>query len=302
MKNYALLFRIGLGSLGLGLLASQFALADTLYTISADPNAGFVPQALDSIDTTGKSVSSPFTLGNGTLGFTGGLAYRGNNNTFYVISQDNSGNSVFNSFTLAGGPPVSPLFTLGQGFTGGLTFDTANGFFYAVNNDSVGNSSLYRIDTSGGGSATPLFALGTGFTGGLAFDSANGLLYGISNDSGGNSTLDSISLGGVVTPLALSLGQGFTGGLAYGPGSGLFYAISSDSLGNSSLSDFTLASSSPTSLFGVSVGTNNAALTLGPAGPAPVVPEPSTMLLVGSGLVGAAYLLKFRNRAKELAQ
>ena len=81
------------------------------------------------------------------------------------------------------------------------------------------------------------------------------LKHGTSNDSGGNSTLDSISLGGVVTPLAVSLGQGFTGGLAYSPGSGLFYAISSDSLGNSSLSDFTLASSWPTSLFSVSVGT-----------------------------------------------
>jgi hypothetical protein len=150
------------------------------------------------------------------------------------------------------------------------------------------------IDTSGAGSATPLFALGTGFTGGLAFDSANGLLYAIANDNGGKSTLDSITLGGTVTPLALTLGQGFTGGLAYSSGSGRFYAVSSDSFGNSSLSDFTLASSSATSLFGVPSGTNNAALTVGPAGGVVATPEPSTlpMLLVGAALVVIGSLRK----------
>src|SRR5262249_53621952 len=60
------------------------------YAISGDI-AG-VPRQFDAISIAGAgSVSSPFNLGDGSVGFTGGLTYRASDNRFYAIYSDSGG-------------------------------------------------------------------------------------------------------------------------------------------------------------------------------------------------------------------
>lgn len=267
---------------------NQTAVASTtLYSIGPDPGTGYVPRDLQAIDPVGPTNQTVFQFGDGSMGFSGGLAYTSSNG-FYVISQDNLGNSVLNQFAVPGAPAAA-LFTLGTGFNGGMAFDSSDGLLYAIADDGMGTSSLYRLNLLGG-NAVSLFSLGTGFSGGLAFDSNTGLFYAIASDLMGNSTLYSISLGGTVTALPINLGQGYTGGLTYDSVADRFYAIGSDTLGNSNLVDFTLLSNAPHSIGGLGPGFINAALTIVPDGGAPNVPEPAGFGLIGVGLSALGWM------------
>src|SRR6516225_630524 len=85
---------------GIGLHAEP-----VFYAISGDL-AG-IPRQFDTISIVGAgSVSSPFNLGDSSVGFTGGLTYRASDNRFYTISPDGAGFSTLSSLSLAGGGAV----------------------------------------------------------------------------------------------------------------------------------------------------------------------------------------------------
>jgi len=193
--------------------------SSSIYSLSADPNT-FVPDQFSSVNPALQTVSNIATLGDGSLGFNGGITQ--GIGGLYAIGNDSNGAGSFYSVSLDGA--ISLIGTaggLGDGFFGGLAFDSANGTFYAAVNDNSGNSSLYSI-TAGGVATNLSKALGTGFSG-LAYDSNNGLFYGIGNDNSGNSTLYDFSLNGTIDTVA-SIGMGF-GGLTYDPQVDAFWAI-----------------------------------------------------------------------------
>lgn len=282
---------IGLGC-WLGVLAGMslpLAAAPILTAISGDTNG--IPRRVQGIDAGASTATTVGDLGDGLVGFTGGLAYNGS--LFYAIGNDSFGNSSLYSFTTPGS--LSSLFALGTGFSGGLAFTGSN--LYAISNDLAGNSTLNSIDV-GGGATTALFALGTGFNGGLTYHSGDGLLYGIANDLGGNSTLYRINTGTqAVTAQSIALGQGFYGGLAYDTASGRFYAVGSDAFANSTLYSFALNDTSPTALFSTGQGFLFAGLTAGSAGGPSPVPEPSTAVMMLGGLIVAGLGAARRRRA-----
>ncbi len=256
--------------------------APIFYSISGDM-AG-IPRQFNSISIAGAgTVSSPFNLGDGSAGFTGGLTYRASDNKFYAIYSGGDGSSTLSSFSLGGSGAVSSLFAVGNGFSGGLAFDGADGFFYALSQDFNGFSTLNRISLAG--NVNPLFGLGLGFTGGLTFDSADGFFYALSQDANGFSALNRISLAGNVSAL-FGLGFGFTGGLTFNPADSFFYAISNDNLANSALNRISLAGSVTTLPVVLGQGYEASGLTV--VNSVSIVPEPSTLSLIalGSMLIG----------------
>jgi hypothetical protein len=265
--------------------------AITFSTIG--PDNGGVPRALTSISLPGGPVTPQFSLGDGSLGFIGGLTFDPLNGQMYAIASDSFGNSLLESFSPGGGA-VTQVMNLGNGFTSGLTFDSADGNLWAISNDfvSTGHSFLNRISLSAA-QVTPIVDLGLGFeggglfTGGLTYDPNNGLFYAMSADGNGVSRqFNSIALSGAsgFSTFVFSLGIGFdsyNGGLVFNPGDNRFYAISNDSSGNSTLRSFSLGGGLIVSELGLGQGFNNVGLTLAESS---AVPEPSSALLVFLGL------------------
>jgi hypothetical protein len=160
-----------------GAFAANAATAGVLYTIS--PDSSFLPRSFTALGAGDEA--SVFNLGDGSLAFNGGLAYRATDGRFYAVANDGSGNSALESFTPAGAGTLTLNMSLGMGFFSGLAFDSSNGDLYAVADDPIsGDSSLDRISL-GPSSVTPVVDLGVGFeggglfTGGLTFNPANGL-------------------------------------------------------------------------------------------------------------------------------
>jgi hypothetical protein len=304
MRNWALTRTIGRLAAGVALLMALAApgTAGPLLTAISGDDFG-VPRRVQTMDVGLAATSALGDLGDGSLGFTGGLAYNGSQ--FLLIGSDSDGNSSLYGFTTVAS--LTALLPLGQGFSGGLAH--TGSALYAVSNDMFGSSTLNQIDL-GGLLVTPLFALGSGFTGGLTYNANDGLLYGVASDAFGASTLFSINLvSQQATAQAIALGQGFTGGLAYDPSSMLFYALASDMFAQSTLYSFSLNDVSPTALFGPGPGFLAAGLVVGAAtggaggggdGGDAAVPEPATVLLVAFGLMagGGARWRRARHRAR----
>src|SRR5262249_43879618 len=163
----------------LAFLPAVAAEGATLYAIGSDPNT-FVPDQFTLADPVARGVTSVATLGDGSLGFNGGLAF-GPGGLLYAIANDSFGaSSLYQGQGNGALSLVGSAGGLGFGFLGGLAFDPLDGLFYAAVNDPAGNSSLYSITAAGLPSALGQ-TLGTGFSG-IAFDSTNGLFYGIGND------------------------------------------------------------------------------------------------------------------------
>lgn len=257
------------------------AQAATFYAIGPDPNT-FVPDQLVAISVSPPSLSTIATLGDGSLGFSGGLTF-GPGATLYAIANDSTGASSF--YTVQPDATLSLVGAaggLGFGFNGGLAYDPVNSTFYAAVNDVSGNSSLYSI-TGGGIAGATGWNLGTGFSG-LAFDAADNLFYGIGNDSTGFSTLYDFSLGGPVTSVA-GLGFGF-GALTYDGAAHVLWAIDPVNNAGSQLFQISTAGTMSPSF---TVGDGFAGL----AAPQPAqTPEPAGG--VGAGLLLIASALKRR--------
>lgn len=266
---------------GLGVALTMPSQASTLYAISGDSNG--VPRQVSSFTPAGPA-NPLFTLGDGSLGFTGGLAYSSAASAFFTIASDGLGASELYSFDLTG--TLTPRFALGDGFFGGLAWNPNDGFLYAAQNDVDGNSSIYRLDTAGA-TSTYLFSMRQGLTGGLTYSTADGFLYGVVNDPLGNSTLMQINIAtGSFSGMVPPLGTGFLGGVAFDAVSGGFYAINSDMLGSSSLNAIVVGaggSVTPGPVLGD--GYVAAGLTFGPErSGGSTVPEPRTWTLAGAGL------------------
>jgi hypothetical protein len=272
--------------------------AALLYTIG--PDAASVPRNLATVDPGG--ATPRFDLGDGSLGFNGGLAYDTANNRFYAIANDSLGNSSLVSFTLGGAGSVTTLASLGTGFIGGLAYNSADGYLYGISTDFMGNSSLYKISADGS-TVTSLGVLGVGYQGGLTYNADDGKLYAISADMFGvQSQLDAIDITGAPSVSTVALGDGsvsFNGGIAYDPGADLFYAISNDSSAASTLDSFTFASASaPTAIAALGFGYLNASLAFGPDfnGGGGSVPEPSSFALLLAAMLSWTLLDRARRR------
>jgi hypothetical protein len=236
------------------------------WSVSGDPSNLFVPDQFSNINLSPQAVVTLGTLGDGSLGFNGGLAV-GAGGALYAIANDSSGaSSMYKIQTNGATSLVGSAGGLGFGFLGGLTFNPANSTFYSPVIDSLGNTTLSSIST--GGVATPLGkSLGNQFSG-LALDTASGLFYGITNDASSFSTLVQFSLAGPVTNVA-PLGFGF-GALTYDSAQDLFWAIGPVNNSASQLYQITPAGveSAPV----MTLGDGFAELAVQPFG----VPEPRT--------------------------
>ena len=275
-----------------------------LYSFSA-PNGAY--NNFNSIETDG-TVSLLFALGDGSLSFSGGLAYRATDSTFFAIGNDFAGNSSFVSFTSSGAGSLTPLASLGTGFLGGLAFNSSDQRFYAISNDFSGNSSLYSFADDGVLSAPQ--ALGAGFYGSLTYNAGDGLLYATGAGPGGiQNGLYSIDPAGAgPANLVFTLGNGFTdfgAGLAWDPDNSRFYTLGFDGFNPFSLSTFSLAGSNtlapgaslpPTFFRGLALladgdgdGDGDGGGDGGGGGTNPI-PEPSTYAMLGAGLAALAAL------------
>lgn len=261
--------------------------ADTLfYSISGDPNNGFAPDLLSSVDSGAQSVTAIAALGGGVLGFNGGLTVAPNGQ-LYGIANDSAGNSSFYRIGANGSLSlIGSAGGLGQGFLGGLTYDTQNSTFYAAVLDFAGNTTLDSISQTG--QATALGeSLGTGFSG-LAFDSANDLFYGIENDSNGVSTLVDFALNGPVQSVG-TLVDGF-GALTYDEADNVFWALDPVNNAGSALYQVTALGNKSGGTF--TLGDGFAELAVEP----PAAPEPATDAELGAGLCLLAWFLKGKRK------
>lgn len=285
--------------------------AHTFYAFGGD-SFGY-PRDFTAISKTGTS-SSEFLLGDGSLFFNGGLAYRESDSTFFAIANGWLG-GTFVQFDQNGTSSLTPIATLNAGYSGGLAYDATSGLFYTIQNDNNGNSTLYTLDASG--NLTNPLPLGFGFYGGLTFNPDDGLLYAMGGfPYGVQNSLYSFSPTAFAGANQLfTLGNGsvnFGGGLAWDTTSQSFYVIGSDFTAASTLFSFNL--SGPASLtpagspFGY--GFFNAGLVLleepinggggsggggggGGGGDPTPVPEPSTIPALA---VGFAALIALRRK------
>ena len=206
---------------------------------SFGPDDAGTPRAFTSLTASGTSTLR-FNVGDGSLGFNGGVTFRPGDGLFYAVANDFTGASSLVSFAGNGGGTSTSVAALGNGFLGGLAYSQADDAFYAIASDMFGNSRLMRISASG--TVTDVAAIGVGFFGGLTLHPLDGLLYAISGDDlGVQRNLSSITTSGSVTSL-FALGDGllaFDGGLAV-DASGVFFVVSNDSFGASTLNTFAL--------------------------------------------------------------
>lgn len=257
----------------------------SFFSISGDPNNGFVPDQLSSLTDAPGSVTTIATLGNGSLGFNGGLTV-GAGGTLYAIANDSLGaSSLYQVQTNGATTLVGSAGGLGSGFLGGLAWDSANSTLYGAVLDTLGNTTLDSISASGVATSTGL-ALGTGYTG-LTFDSANGLFYGISLDSSADATLFSFALGGPVTSVG-ALGTDF-GALTYDAAGNVLWAISPVNNAGSQLFQITTGGAVSSPFYTLGDGFVELAVTQGSG-----VPEPAGAVMLGAGLI----LIVFRSRRK----
>jgi hypothetical protein len=259
--------------------------ASALFTIG--PDDAFSPRVLNQLPTTAPVSASPLaTLGDGSIGFNGGLAYNTSNSMLYAVGNDSFGSSTLYSMTTLGGS-LTPVAPLGVGFNGGLAYNSGNGNLYAIANDPVGASTLYEVTAAGVATALGTGPFGSGFYGGLTYDADDGNLYAIAGDLFGvMRSVVSIDIASVAPTVLFDLGNGslgFNGGLAYDDAANRFYVLGNDFLANSTLSSFTAGGGgSDLAPIGTSFGQGflNIGLALAPEVTPPTVSEPPTLSLI----------------------
>jgi len=101
--------------------------------------------ALYRIEPALSNVTWLFNVGDGSLGFNGGLTYDSKDGLFYAVAMDGDGNSYLYSIDTVASHATLIGATLGTGYTGGIAYDAANDDFLAIENDSAGYSSLQQI-------------------------------------------------------------------------------------------------------------------------------------------------------------
>ena len=258
------------------------------WTVSGDPANSFVPDQFSTVELNPPGVATVATLGDGSLGFNGGLTIGGGGALYAIANDSNGAGSLFLVQPSGNTTLIGVAGGLGHGFLGGLTWYPKFSTFYAAVLDNAGNTTLASI-TSGGVASNLGKNLGTGFSG-LAFDTANGLFYGIGNDDSGYSTLYSFSFGGAPTYVT-ALGFGF-GALTYDAANDVFWAISPVNNSGSQLFQITPAGAASPDLI---LGDGFVELAVQPAS----VPEPSVAGTFAAGLVFAFWLSRGKRRSNE---
>lgn len=255
-----------------------------LTSISGDTFG--VPRQFNVIDPATTSASSPFSPGDMSTGFTGGLAYVGSTQKYWTI-YESMGQAKLASFDTTGAASLadSPV-ALSQGLWRGLTYSPDSGLFYALYSTGWDPFELYEIDPSTG-SVSPLFQASGGGFGGMTYLSPGFLTALFTNQSGGYQ-LHSIDLAAqTVTPFGTTFDINMNGGLAWDTTTNVrYFAIGNDNQGNSSLYGIVWDGSGWGSQFGVGGGYFYSALTYHGAtapldpGPDTAVPEPATWLMM----------------------
>jgi hypothetical protein len=265
--------------------AVPLAHAGSFVAISGDPNNSFVPDQFSSVTLSPQAVTTVATLGDGSLGFNGGLT-TGPGGTLYAIANDSTGAGSLYSIQSNGTVSlVGSAGGLGFGFLGGLTYNPGTSAFYAAVQDSLGNDTLESISTGGVATATGL-ALGTGFSG-LAYDTGDGMFFGIGTDGTGFSTLYDFSLSGPVMAVG-GLGFGF-GALTYDATNNVFWAISP--VNNAASQLFQISPAGVVSAPFFTLGDGFVELAVAQVSTA-ATPEPATTITLGAGLILMAFFLR----------
>jgi hypothetical protein len=271
--------------------------AATLTSISGDTFG--VPRQFNLIDLSSSTASSPYSLGDLSTGFTGGLAWDESSGRYWTI-YESMGQSRLASFDASG--PASLLdapLALSPGMWRGLTYSPHNSRFYALYTDGSAPLTFQEIDL-GGGSVTSLFQAPAAGFGGMTYVSP-GKLTALFTNLGGNFQLHDIDLAAqIVTPFGATFNVNMNGGLALDTTTMARYlAIGSDFQGNSTLYSITADGSAWGSQFSVggayfysalSYRGSGVPITPGPDTP---VPEPSSFYLAVSAML---FLAAFSRR------
>lgn len=271
------------------LAALECASAAYLTSISGD---GFgVPRQFNVIDPASTSAASPFSLGDFTTGFTGGLAYVESTQKYWTI-YESQGQVRLASFDTSGPASLADsALSLTAGLWRGLTYAPGTGLFYALYSSGFGPFQFQEIDLAAG-TITPLFAAPDAGFGGMTYRSPGQLTALFTNPSGGFQ-LHSIDLNAqTVAPFGTTFSVNMNGGLAWDTTTDVrYFAIGNDNWGNSTLYGIVEDGSAWGGQFGIGGGYFYSALTYhGDAapihpGPDTSVPEPSAWLLIAPAFI-----------------
>jgi hypothetical protein len=224
---------------------------------------------------------SDFVGNFGVGGHMAGLAYDARNGMLYGTTTETD--NLYSIDMATGGATI--IGPLGTSLMHGLAFDNSTGILYG---STTTYHSLYEINTSSG-AATLIGDIGFSSVGGLAIHPKTHVLYGSKATLLGNGGLIRIDKttgqGTLVAPTHAA------NGLAFDPFTDTLYAVYNGG-----------SASSPDMLYTIDIVTGQATL-IGPTGLGNtlglefggwVIPEPSTLVLLGIGTIGLLFHRKSR--------
>jgi hypothetical protein len=270
------------------LLNGAFCLpAATLTSLSGDTFG--VPRQFNLIDPATTSAASPFSLGDASTGFTGGLTWVESDSRYWTI-YETGGEARLASFDLTGPASlIDSALSLPSGLWRGLTYSPWNQRFYALYSDGGSPYTFQEIDVAGG-TLSGLFQTAFAGFGGMTYRGP-GQLTALLTNAGGAFQLHAIDVGAqTVTPFGATFHVNMNGGLAWDSTTmARYFAVGSDNQGNSSLYAIVADGSAWGNQFAVGGGYFYGGLAYrgerSPGAPGGAVPEPSTLWLMAPALL-----------------
>ena len=262
-----------------------------LFSISGDTQNGpfqGVPREVNMLSTGADLEADLFDLGDGSLGFSGGLTYRHTDNLFYSIANDGFGNNTLVSFSVNGSGTFSPHSDfLADGFYYGLTYNPSSDVFYALYTQFLGYVTFVEINADSE-TVTPIFdyAPASPFgLGGMTWGPTG--MQGLFTNSQFQFQIFDIDLAGQQLS---AVGQGYAGylvgGFYYDPVSAAYYAIQTDDQANGTLVTLDPTLGAVNQQFAIGQGyyyTNLTGWDTNPGNGTGAVPEPGSWVLISTG-------------------